>query len=170
MTTAAATSLRRVPVVLYVATTADHDPVPLLEICRRYAQTSWWHVAAEVTDLADPLLPTTRRPGWRRIRELVVGGWAHGVLTYAGPMIASGRDAYTDMELWAEHRSCFLATAWVPGEGDMVRDTITERTGICMAHDERRTTVWLRPRHGGKEWTAPATALEPEVLPVAADT
>ncbi|GAB2891906.1 hypothetical protein [Streptomyces mayteni] len=170
MTTAAATALHRVPVVLYVATCVDHAPQPILEFCRSYAQARPWRVAAELTDaIADPLLPTTRRPGWRQLRELVVGGWAHGVLTYAGPMIAIGRDAYTDMELWAQHRACFLATAWTPHEGDVVRDTARGRTGVCMKYDARGTRVWLRPEGGGREWTAPTTALEPGVLPIATD-
>ena len=170
MTTAAATAFRKVPVVLYVATDVDHDPEPILELCRRYAKGRWWHVAAEVTDtVVDALLPTTRRPGWRQLRDLVVGGWAHGVLTYTGPMIAIGRDPYTDMEMWLEHRACFLTTAWAPCEGDVVRDTTRDRTGVCMKHDAQRTTVWLRPRGGGREWTAPTTGVEPELLPVAVD-
>jgi hypothetical protein len=165
------TALRSFPVVLYVATTVDHHPEPLLELCRRYAKARWWRVAAELTDtIVDPLLPTTRRPGWRQLRQLVDGGWAHGVLTYTGPMIAIGQDAFTDMEMWAEHRACLLATAWAPREGDVVRDTARGREGVCMKYDAQGTTVWLRPEGGGREWTALTTALEPAVLPVAADT
>ncbi len=159
---------RTVPVAVYVVIEQGRDPESLLEICRAYAREHGWRVASEEFDtlLPDGTVPA-RRPGWSRTRGQVVEGWAHGLLTYAPPMFATGSDRYTDVELWAEHRRCFLAAAWQPGQGELVLDTASGRIGVFMAR-VGRAGVMLRPEGGGREWPTPLTALVPARFPAEA--
>lgn len=154
-----------VPVAVYVTVPHDHDPIPLLQICRSHAHENGWRVAFEDVDTLPPDgIPRPRRPGWARTKRTIIEGWARGLLTYAPPMLGIG-DHYTDVEIWAQHRQCFLAAAWQPADRQLVLDTISRRTGILMARTGR--AVMLRPERGGREWSTPATALAPLCYPSA---
>ena len=64
----------------------------------------------------------------------------------------------------ARHRAIADATSgWTPRRGDLVIDTRDDSVGVVIALPEDTATFvyHLRPEGGGKEWSAPYTALRP---------
>ncbi|MFB7896144.1 hypothetical protein ACFC1B_07415 [Streptomyces xiamenensis] len=146
------------PVILYVTTTSQ-DARPLLNACRLYAECRQWRVTAQATDRLITRATASHRPGWERVRRLIVAGRARGIVTYAAPMLTAPGTRYSDVVQWAEHRSCFLACAWQPAVGEPVRDTSTGRMGVRLPSSG--PTIRIAPVGAGQQWTAPVAVLEP---------
>ncbi|WP_406511010.1 hypothetical protein [Streptomyces sp. NBC_00212] len=101
---------RRVPVVLYVAT-SDSDAAELLGVyCRQYAAARDWAAVEVVTD-TDRQAPLMSRTGWVRVLTLLSAGTVRGIVTYSAPMIAAPLDEFTAVRDLLQDRGAFLCVA-----------------------------------------------------------
>ncbi|MGO4419774.1 hypothetical protein AB4Z54_13805 [Streptomyces sp. MCAF7] len=101
---------RRVPVVLYVAT-SDADAAELLTTyCRQYAAARDWDAAETLTDL-DRQAPLASRPGWSRVLALLSDQSVRGIITYSAPMIAAPEGEFEKIRDLLKDQGAFLAVA-----------------------------------------------------------
>ena len=95
----------RLVVVVYVL--ADASAGPDLSAVRvgAYAAARGWQVVEAVVDGRAAGVP---RPGWERVRDLLRGGLAQGVVCADRSAVAVSEAAYADVLRWLRERCCFL--------------------------------------------------------------
>ncbi|MFI9077904.1 recombinase family protein [Streptomyces sioyaensis] len=112
----------RVPVALYIATSAPESAELLADYCRQYAMTHGWDAVGIVTDI-DRTAPLMSRPEWPRVLSLLSDGTVRGVVTYSRGMIAAPQDEYDVVREFLRDRGAFLAAARTAGRGTPPRRT-----------------------------------------------
>ncbi|WP_329142677.1 hypothetical protein OIU91_03710 [Streptomyces sp. NBC_01456] len=101
---------RRIPVALYVATSAQDAAELLTDYCRQYAAARDWHAVQTVTD-TDRRAPLMERIGWVRLLALLSHGSIRGVVTYSPAMVAVPEGEYEAVRPLMRDRGAFLVTA-----------------------------------------------------------
>jgi hypothetical protein len=95
----------RLAVVVYVLADASAGLDPGAVRVGAFAAVRGWRVVEVVVDDRAAGVP---RPGWERVRDLLRGGLAQGVVCADRSAVAASEAAYADVLRWLRDRCCFV--------------------------------------------------------------
>lgn len=107
------TSPSGTPVVLYACTTNLGDPDGILLELRQHANMHGWDIVAEYAD-ATGAAPEADRPGFLKVKALIDGGRAAGIVTRYPAMAAYFAYEQAALTDWLTERGAWAHYTWSP--------------------------------------------------------